>query len=73
MITINKEKLDNIVADRVRRQRDSLIAETDWTQGRDLPAAMSNKWKPYRQALRDVTLQEGFPHNVTWPEKPALH
>jgi len=26
--------------------------------------------KTYRQALRDITTQEGFPHNITWPEKP---
>lgn len=54
IITINQQKIDAVVADKVRKQRDLLIAETDWTQGRDFTAAFSNKWKPYRQALRDL-------------------
>lgn len=70
MITINQDKLDAIYAERVRNKRDALISETDWTQGKDIPAATATKWKPYRKALRDITSQEGFPREVTWPEKP---
>lgn len=70
MITINQEKLRQLKGQRIRDERDSLLAECDWTQGADVPAEISDKWKPYRQALRDVTSQETFPESVTWPEKP---
>ena len=32
---------------------------------------MSDEWRTYRQALRDVPTQEGFPNTVTWPTKPS--
>jgi hypothetical protein len=54
----------------IRLWRDILIKETDWTQGADVPQATKDKWAPYRQALRDVTLQADFPNSVTWPTKP---
>jgi len=54
----------------IRRQRDVFLAETDWTQVGDVPQAIKDKWAPYRQALRDIPQQEGFPSNVTWPDKP---
>lgn len=54
----------------VRRQRDILLQACDWTQGKDVPDATSNKWVEYRQALRDVTSQEGFPLTITWPVSP---
>ena len=58
----------------VRRQRDRLIAETDWRvivasesdEGSDLPT----KWKTYRTDLRDVPSQAD-PDNITWPTKPS--
>jgi hypothetical protein len=52
----------------VRGQRSTLLAETDWTGLTDV--VMSSEMAAYRQALRDITLQPGFPHNVTWPTKP---
>jgi hypothetical protein len=54
----------------VRLKRDALISVTDWTQLPDVPPTTAEKWLPYRQALRDITLQEGFPENVTWPTPP---
>ena len=51
----------------VRNQRDSLIAATDWTQLPDVPQAIKSQWALYRQALRDVPQQAGFPFNVVWP------
>lgn len=54
----------------VRAQRNQLLAATDWTQAADVPQAVKDKWAPYRQALRDVPQQAGFPMNVTWPTKP---
>ena len=67
-----RARIDEQAAASVRAQRDRLISETDWVivkakeTGTNIPAAM----KTYRQELRDLPLQEGFPHNVTWPVKP---
>jgi len=54
----------------VRAERDRLLTETDWTQAADIPQATKDKWAPYRQALRDVPEQSGFPFEVVWPVKP---
>jgi hypothetical protein len=54
----------------IRRQRDVFLAETDWTQVGDVPQAIKDKWATYRQALRDVPQQEGFPATVEWPTQP---
>ena len=54
----------------VRTQRDTKLAESDWTQARDVTLANDADWQTYRQALRDVPTQEGFPWSVTWPEQP---
>ena len=55
----------------VRSERDRLLIETDWTQGRDVVLSNDAEWKTYRQALRDLSSQSGFPSNVTWPTKPS--
>ena len=52
----------------VRNQRDKLIANTDWMALSD--STLTPAWAAYRQALRDVTSQAGFPHTVDWPVKP---
>ena len=57
-------------AAQVRSQRDKLLAECDWTQGRDISAQVADAWAPYRQALRDIPQQAGFPLDVIWPAKP---
>ena len=54
-------------AENVRRDRDSLIAASDWTQCADISQATKDKWAPYRKALRDVPQQAGFPFDVIWP------
>lgn len=53
----------------VREQRNKLLADTDWTQVSDAPVDKA-AWATYRQALRDVSAQDGFPWNVTWPVQP---
>lgn len=58
-------------AEIVREQRTSLLRECDWTQIPDSPAD-SAAWATYRQELRDLPLQAGFPWDITWPEAPAL-
>ena len=54
--------------DAVRNKRDQLLAETDWMALSD--NTMTPEWAAYRQALRDITEQTGFPYSVTWPTKP---
>lgn len=53
-----------------RRERDDKLKETDWTQLPDVPEAIRNAYTAYRQALRDVPTQEGFPNDIVWPELP---
>ena len=53
----------------VRTSRNDLLTKCDWTQIAD-STADKPVWATYRQALRDVTVQAGFPWNVTWPVKP---
>lgn len=52
----------------IRNKRDRLLAETDWMALSDV--TMSAETTTYRQALRDITGQAGFPHEVVWPAKP---
>jgi len=53
----------------VRQRRTMLLAKTDWTQLSDATVDKS-AWATYRQALRDIPQQAGFPSNVVWPEQP---
>jgi hypothetical protein len=53
----------------VREQRTTKLAETDWTQLTDAPVN-SALWATYRQALRNVPTQTGFPWDITWPDAP---
>ena len=57
-------------ADEVRTQRDALLVESDWAVLPDAPVADAQAWKDYRQALRDVPQQSGFPTDINWPTKP---
>lgn len=56
-------------AKQVRDERNYKIAACDWTQLEDAPVDKT-AWATYRQALRDVPEQAGFPWGVTWPTKP---
>lgn len=62
-------RLDTEAAERVRADRDSRLAKTDWMGLSDV--TMSADWATYRQSLRDITAQDAFPHSVTWPTEPA--
>jgi len=53
-----------------RERRDYLLAQTDWTQTHDVPIAVKEKYTAYRQALRDLTSQAGFPTSIDWPVSP---
>ena len=64
-----KASKDAEQAKSVRATRDAKLAECDWTQVADAPVDKT-VWATYRQALRDITAQTGFPWTVTYPEKP---
>lgn len=53
----------------VRAERNLRLANSDWTQLPDAPVDQA-AWVVYRQALRDVPAQAGFPANVIWPTQP---
>jgi len=62
---------DQILAQKweaVRRDRNGKLALTDWRASSDL--TLSDAWKTYRQALRDVPTQSD-PDNITWPTEPS--
>ena len=67
--TANK---DAEAATAARATRDGLIASCDWMAIKAFEggATVSAEWATYRQALRDVSAQAGFPNDITWPEKP---
>jgi len=54
-------------------QRDALLEDTDWIVIKylDIGDPVPQEWSDYRQALRDITEQAGFPGNVDWPEEPT--
>jgi len=54
----------------VRSNRNQILSSTDWTQLADAPGDKA-AWMAYRQALRDIPTQAGFPWNVEWPKKSA--
>lgn len=64
--TIEAEKLEAL-ANQVRAERDKRLAATDFYMLQDAPPAPVGVAE-YRQALRDITEQEGFPEAVVWPE-----
>lgn len=53
----------------VRTQRDVKLVQTDWTQVADAPVDKA-AWATYRQSLRTMPEQSGFPDTVTWPTEP---
>ncbi len=64
--------LDAQAADAVRTQRDAKLAESDWMviKSAETGIALATEWAAYRQALRDITQQDGFPSEITWPTEP---
>lgn len=59
------------VLSEVLRKRANLLNSSDWTQLPDVPLATKEKWGGYRQALRDITKQAGFPIEIDWPIPPS--
>jgi len=72
---ITQAALDNEPSEegKDRTNRDDLLTDTDWIviKYMDIGQPVPQEWSDYRQALRDITEQDGFPGNVVWPEKPT--
>ncbi len=60
----------DVAAANVRAHRAGLLSDCDWTQVADAPVDKT-LWSTYRQALRDISKQPGFPWSVEWPVQPA--
>ena len=58
----------------VRLERNKILSDTDHLIQSDYPISDEKKQeiKVYRQALRDIPQQDGFPDNIVWPDKPAI-
>jgi hypothetical protein len=54
----------------VKRFRNTLLSASDWTQLPDVTAETKQAWASYRQALRDIPDQPGYPTNIVWPTPP---
>jgi len=67
--TSYKATKDAEQAKSVRNTRTEKLKDSDWTQIADAPVDKA-AWATYRQALRDITAQSGFPWEVTWPDAP---
>ena len=74
-----RARVDAEVSEGVRNERNNRLAATDWRVTYEAERAavdglgiqLPTVWSDYRQALRDVPSQAGFPHEVTWPTEPA--
>ena len=70
--TAYKAMKDAEQAKSVRGSRDTKLAESDWRviKAAETATTLDAAWATYRQALRDVTAQSGFPWTITWPDAP---
>ena len=66
-----RDVLPTIELEKLRVKRNQLLAETDWTQSRDVTLPNDSEWATYRQALRDLPENTIDPANPVWPTKPS--
>lgn len=77
-VSIGQEYSDDVFKNSVtppeevnpRDVRAALLSATDWTQLADIPVETREKWGAYRQELRNVPQQKGYPKKIKWPEAP---
>jgi hypothetical protein len=67
---VTPAKTDAVLADEARRTRDRGLTASDWRAVPDYPNADYQEWMTYRQELRDITEQAGFPSSIYWPIEP---
>lgn len=73
LIPVKEDEVDKRWAtkcEEVRDKRNALLASSDWTQLEDIDKKVRDRYKAYRQQLRDISKQEGFPFSVQYPAKP---
>ena len=65
--------INSILCEQVRSIRSERLRSSDWTQVMDSPLSpeLKSQWSAYRQSLRDIPSQSGFPGNVSWPQEPS--
>lgn len=66
---VDQAENEKILADQIRAERDKKLSDSDWTVLPDSPLNIED-WKLYRQQLRDIPQQSGFPLKMNWPPKP---
>lgn len=64
---------DDLASLNVKMKRNFLLADSDWTQTLNVPFSQEKQqeWAIYRQQLRDITFQSGYPYTVIWPTAPS--
>lgn len=62
----------DILKKQINLRRSNLLQTSDWTDTVSAQTRLTNyeEWQTYRQALRDITKQEGYPLNIVWPSQP---
>jgi hypothetical protein len=73
VVDLSKEEAAELTTQKVeeiRAIRNEKLSKTDWSVLPDSPVDDFQVWLDYRQSLRDITTQEGFPWSVSWPEPP---
>ena len=67
-----QEQLTLGLIENIRIKRNELLTETDWVvvKHNELGTPIPQKWLDYRQALRDIPDQTGFPEEIDWPQEP---
>ena len=67
-----QEEKDEDAAAWIKHERNQKLAETDWITNSDVQLENQAEWLAYRQALRDISDQPGYPHEVVWPVEPEM-
>jgi hypothetical protein len=73
LIKVDQTKLEDFRGAEIRETRNELIAQSDWrvTFALERSEPLDPNWAEYRQALRDIPQQDGFPNSIEWPEEPS--
>lgn len=70
--TATEQQAYDLAAQNATLQRNTRLYDSDWTQipNNPLTSEQQQAWAVYRQELRDITMQPGYPFNVVWPTPP---
>jgi len=65
-------KSDQILASNARQKRNEILSKTDYTQLQDIDQTIKTAYAKYRQDIRNIPQQKGFPRNIIWPDEPKI-